>query len=70
MEYKVNITLHRPKRKMRENAVMIYISYNYVSSNLLNVLLLFSTQERPLCFQISFFTSSIKNNEDEKVRPS
>jgi hypothetical protein len=28
------------------------------------------TQERPLCFQISSFTSSIKNNEDEKVRPS
>jgi hypothetical protein len=27
-------------------------------------------QERPLCFQISSFTSSIKNNEDEKVRPS
>ena len=27
-------------------------------------------QERPLCFQISSFTSSIKNKEDEKVRPS
>jgi len=27
-------------------------------------------QERPLCFQISSFTSSSKNNEDEKVRPS
>ena len=26
-------------------------------------------QERPLCFQISSFTSSSKN-EDEKVRPS
>jgi len=33
--------LHRPKRKMRQNVVMIYISYNYVSNNLLNVLLLF-----------------------------
>jgi hypothetical protein len=33
--------LHRPKRKMRQNAVMIYIFYNYVSSNLLNVPLLF-----------------------------
>jgi hypothetical protein len=31
------ITLHRPKRKMRQNAVMIYIFYNYVSSSLLNV---------------------------------
>jgi hypothetical protein len=29
--------LHRPERKMRQNAVMICISYNYVSSNLLNV---------------------------------
>jgi len=36
------------------------------------------TQQRPLCFsmgshsalQISSFTSSIKNKEDEKVRPS
>jgi len=27
-------------------------------------------QERPLCFHISSFTSSSKNNEDEKVRPS
>jgi hypothetical protein len=27
-------------------------------------------QERPLCFQISSFTSSSKNKEDEKVRPS
>ena len=27
-------------------------------------------QERPLCFQISCFTSSSKNKEDEKVRPS
>ena len=27
-------------------------------------------QERPLCFQISSFTSSIKQKEDEKVRPS
>jgi len=27
------------------------------------------TQQRPLCFQISSFTSSSKN-EDEKVRPS
>ena len=30
--------LHRPKRKMRQNAVMTYIFYNYVSSNLSNVL--------------------------------
>jgi hypothetical protein len=30
--------LHRPKRKMRQNVVMIYIFYNYVSNNLLNVL--------------------------------
>ena len=29
--------LHRPERKMRQNAVIIYIFYNYVSSNLLNV---------------------------------
>ena len=28
------------------------------------------TQERPLCFHISSFTSSSKNKEDEKVRPS
>jgi len=35
--------LHRLKRKMRQNAVMIYIFYNYVSSNLLNVPLLFSS---------------------------
>ena len=27
-------------------------------------------QERPLCFQISSFTSSSINKEDEKVRPS
>jgi hypothetical protein len=27
-------------------------------------------QERPLCFHISSFTSSSKNKEDEKVRPS
>jgi len=33
--------LHRPKRKMRQNVVMIYIFYNYVSNNWLNVLLLF-----------------------------
>jgi len=26
--------------------------------------------ERPLCFQISSFTSSNKQKEDEKVRPS
>jgi hypothetical protein len=36
--YKINL-LHRPKRKMRQNVVMIYIFYNYVSNNLLNVLL-------------------------------
>jgi 2-polyprenyl-6-methoxyphenol hydroxylase-like FAD-dependent oxidoreductase len=35
--------LHRPKRKMRQNAVMIYIFYNYVSGSLLNVPLLFSS---------------------------
>ena len=29
--------LHRLKRKMRQNAVMIYIFYNYVSNNLLDV---------------------------------
>ena len=29
--------LHRPERKMRQNAVMTYIFYNYVSSSLLNV---------------------------------
>ena len=33
--------LHRPKRKIRQNAVITYIFYNYVSSNLLNVFLLF-----------------------------
>ena len=27
--------LHRPKRKMRQNAVMTYIFYNYVSGNVL-----------------------------------
>jgi hypothetical protein len=35
--------LHRPKRKMRQNIVMICIFYNYVSSNLLNFLFLFSS---------------------------
>jgi MFS superfamily sulfate permease-like transporter len=35
--------LHRPERKMRQNVVMIYIFYNYVSSNLTNVPLLFSS---------------------------
>ena len=29
--------LHRPKRKLRQNVVMICIFYNYVSSNLLDV---------------------------------
>jgi hypothetical protein len=38
-----NRLLHRPKRKMRQNAVIICIFYNYVSSNLLNVPLLFSS---------------------------
>jgi hypothetical protein len=33
---KLNI-LHRPEIKMRQNAVMIYIFYNYVSGSLLNV---------------------------------
>jgi hypothetical protein len=33
----VVLSLHRPKRKMRQNIVMICIFYNYVSSNLLNV---------------------------------
>ncbi len=28
--------LHRPKRKMRQNAVMSCIFYNYVSSSLIN----------------------------------
>ena len=37
------IVLHRPERKMRQNAVMTCIFYNYVSSNLLNVPLLFSS---------------------------
>jgi len=32
-----NSQLHRLKRKMRQNAVMIYIFYNYVSNNLLDV---------------------------------
>jgi len=35
----INPKLHRPKRKMRQNAVITYIFYNYVSSNSLNVLL-------------------------------
>ena len=30
----INFPLHRPERKMRQNAIMICISYNYVSSNL------------------------------------
>ena len=38
----LTIKLHRLKRKMRQNAVIIYIFYNYVSSNLLDVPLLFS----------------------------
>ena len=42
LENKYYVELHRLKRKMRQNAVMIYIFYNYVSSNLLNVPLLFS----------------------------
>ena len=29
--------LHRPERKMRQNAVMIYIFYNYVLGSFLNV---------------------------------
>jgi len=33
--------LHRPKRKMRQNIVMVYIFYNYASSSLLNVPSLF-----------------------------
>ena len=32
------ISLHRPERKMRQNAVITCISYNYVSSSLLDVL--------------------------------
>jgi len=36
------VLLHRPERKMRQNVVMICIFYNYVSSNLTNVPLLFS----------------------------
>ena len=34
--------LHRPERKMRQNTVMSCIFYNYVSSSLLDELLLFS----------------------------
>ena len=37
-----NSILHRPKRKMRQNAVMTCIFYNYVSCSLLNVLSRFS----------------------------
>jgi hypothetical protein len=33
----VQKTLHRPERKIRHNVVMIYIFYNYVSSNYLDV---------------------------------
>ena len=36
---KSEAALHRPKRKMRQNAVITYIFYNYVSSNSLSVLL-------------------------------
>ena len=41
LNFKKNIfiLLHRPKRKMRQNAVITYKFYNYVSSNSLNVLL-------------------------------
>ena len=42
-QYYCSGLLHRPKRKMRQNAVMIYIFYNYVSGSLLNVPLLFSS---------------------------
>ena len=40
MNNKINTPsgLHRPKRKMRQNAVMTYIFYNYVSGNFVNVL--------------------------------
>jgi hypothetical protein len=31
--YHENVALHQPERKMRQNAVMTYISYNYVSNN-------------------------------------
>ena len=33
---RVGTKLHRPKRKMRQNAVMSCIFYNYVSSSLIN----------------------------------
>ena len=42
IEY-IRYQLHRPKRKMRQNAVMICIFYNYVSNSLLDVPLLFSS---------------------------
>ena len=41
--YFVKFLLHRPERKMRQNVLMICIFYNYVSSNLTNVPLLFSS---------------------------
>jgi hypothetical protein len=37
MFYTLTYELHRPERKMRQNAVMIFIFYNYVSNNLLDV---------------------------------
>jgi GR25 family glycosyltransferase involved in LPS biosynthesis len=43
--------LHQPKRKMRQNAVMTYIFYNYVSSNYLNVFLIFYF----LLYSLSFY---------------
>lgn len=36
------LSLHQPERKMRQNAVIICISYNYLLSSLLNAPLLFS----------------------------
>ena len=38
---KHNNILHRPKRKMRQNLVITYKSYNYVSNNSLNAVRLF-----------------------------
>ena len=41
METKFDLIITPTEKKMRQNTVMIYIFYNYVSSNLLNVPLLF-----------------------------
>ena len=55
-----------------ENKKIVFITRNANSS--INIMKLttcwMEKQERPLCFQISSFTSSSKNKEDEKVIPS